>query len=320
LVSSAKRPIIFIVGSTAVGKTATALQLAEHLGTEIIGADSMQIYEYMDIGTGKPTPPERARVRHHLVDCVHPSESYSVGRYREDAGAVLDRLHGQGKVPMVVGGTGLYIRALTDGLFEGPEADPPLRNRLKESALTRGPNALYEKLKAVDPVSSNKIHPNDERRLIRALEVYEITGRPISELQEEHRRQTEAQYQYLMYGLTVSRNRLYPMIEARVDRMIERGLVDEVRSLLAMGVDKDAVSMQGLGYKQLMPFITHELPLENAVEHIKQETRRFAKRQITWFKADSRIQWIDLGSFRSVYAAVEHLIERVDRALAERVR
>ncbi len=317
---SAKRPIVFLIGPTAVGKTETAMQLAEHLATEIVGADSMQIYEYMDIGTGKPTPSERARVRHHLVDCVHPSETYSVGRYRKDAGAVIDQLHEAGKVPLVVGGTGLYIRALTDGLFEGPEADSFVRNHLKGIASTRGTNALYEKLKSVDPVSSRKIHPNDARRLIRALEVHAITGRPISELQEEHRRQTEARYHYLMYGLTVSRNRLYPIIEARVDRMIELGLVDEVRSLVAMGIDKDAISMQGLGYKQLMPFMAHEMSLEQAVENIKQETRHFAKRQLTWFRAESRIQWIDLGSFQSHYGAVEHLIQRTDKALGDRVR
>jgi len=310
-----RKPILFLVGPTAIGKTAFAIELAEHLGTEIIGADSMQIYQYMDIGTGKPTKQERDRVCHHLVDFIHPSEPFSVGRYRREACDVIDRMHAAGQVSLVVGGTGLYIRSLTNGLFDGPEADPKIRSYFKELAATKGRNALYDELKSVDPKSARKIHPNDERRLIRALEVYRITGRPISELQEEQKAHLESQYRFILFGLTMSRNKLYTVIEKRIDKMIRQGLVDEVRSLLAMGVDEQAISMQGLGYKEIIPVILRKEPLRDAVELLKKETRHFAKRQFTWFKAEPGLHWLDIGAFPSGAEAVHSLINLVDQAL-----
>ena len=311
-----RKPILLLVGPTAVGKTAFGIRLAAHLDTEIIGADSMQIYRFMDIGTGKPTLAERAQVVHHLVDFVHPSESYSAGRFIADAMPMIHDLHQRRKVPLIVGGTGLYIRTLTDGLFTGPQADEEVRKRLKELALKDGPNILHQKLEEVDPVSAKRIHPNDKRRLIRALEVHEITGQPISTLQEEQRSSHRAAYRFIPFGLTVSRNRLYTIIEDRVDRMIEMGLVDEVRSLLKMGIEPSAVSMQGLGYKEMIPVITGGRKLEEAIELLKKETRHFAKRQMTWFGADKRIQWIDIGSFRSRNTAAEFLFTETDRILA----
>jgi tRNA dimethylallyltransferase len=315
MVLSNKQVILFIIGPTAVGKTEFGIRLAQHLDSEIVGADSMQIYKYMDIGTGKPVPEERTQAKHHLIDFVHPEDGYSVGHYKKDSDAVIGELHDMGKIPIVVGGTGLYIRSITDGLFEGPEADPDLRKLLKETALNEGANSLYNQLKRVDPVATKRIHPNDERRLVRALEVYRITGKPISELQEEQRAMIEEQYRFVMIGLNNSRNRLYADIENRVDRMIEKGLVDEVRSLLKMGVREDAVSMQGLGYKELIPYLKKERPLEKAVKILKQETRHFAKRQITWFKADQRIQWLDIGVFETRGKAIRSMIDLVDQQL-----
>jgi tRNA dimethylallyltransferase len=315
MVLSNKQVILFIIGPTAVGKTEFGIRLAQHLDSEIIGADSMQIYRYMDIGTGKPAPEECALAKHHLIDFVHPEERYSVGQYKKDSDAVIEGLHGMGKIPIVVGGTGLYIRSITDGLFEGPEADPELRKSLKETALNEGTNSLHHQLKRVDPVASKRIHPNDERRLVRALEVYRITGKPISELQEEQRALIEEQYRFVMIGLNNSRNKLYMEIESRIDRMMEKGLVGEVRSLLKMGIKEDAVSMQGLGYKELIPYLKKERPLKTAVEILKQETRHFAKRQITWFKTEQRIQWLDIGTFKSREGAILSMIDLVERQL-----
>jgi tRNA dimethylallyltransferase len=275
----------------------------------------MQIYQYMDIGTGKPTPEERSLVQHHLVDYIHPAEHYSAGRYKKDADDVLKNLHDEEKIPIVVGGTGLYIRAVTHGIFEGPEADHNLRNRLKEKALKDGLNSLYQKLKVDDPESSNKIHPNDERRIIRALEVLEITGKPISTLQKEQRIRREQRYRYVMFGLTTSRNKLYVTIENRVDQMIEKGLINEVKGLLKMGVKEDAVSMQGLGYKEIIPYLRKERSLERAVDVLKQETRHFAKRQFTWFKAEPRIRWFDTGAFKTREGAVHSFIDSAEREL-----
>lgn len=257
----------------------------------------MQVYQEMDIGTSKPTPHERLLVRHHLVDFVHPSESYSVGRFQKDADAVIRQLHDTGKVPLVVGGTGLYVRALTHGLFEGPEADPGLRKRLKDLALKQGPNALYEKLKQADTESAKRIHPNDERRLIRAIEVHELTGKTISALQGEQKALREGQYRIVMIGLTTSRNRLYAKIETRVERMMEMGLVNEVKKLLEMGVSEDSVSMQGLGYKEIIAYLKKKTTLNEAVNILKQETRHFAKHQMTWFKAEPRIQWLEISAY-----------------------
>jgi len=316
---SSKKTILFLVGPTAVGKTEHGIRLAQRLNTEIVSADSMQIYQYMDIGTGKPTLKERSLVRHHLVDFVHPTEAYSVGRYKKDADAVIQTLHHAGKIPLVIGGTGLYIRALTDGLFEGPEADADLRKRFKDLALKEGSNALYERLKGVDPESSNRIHPNDERRLIRALEVFEITGKPISILQKEEKKIREEEYRIIMIGLTTSRNRLYLNIENRVDRMIAMGLVNEVKNLLKMGVPMDSVSMQGLGYKEILPYLKKQITLNQSVEILKQETRHFAKHQMTWFKAEPRIQWLDIGTSGSLENSLEILIHLVQKNLNDLV-
>ncbi len=304
-----QKTLFFLVGPTAVGKTEFGIRLAEYLGTEIVSADSMQIYRYMDIGTGKATPQQRARVPHHLLDMIHPAERYSVGHYRRDAEEVIRTLHSQGKIPVIVGGTGLYVRSLTDGLFEGPRADPALRENLKEIAFKEGLHALHLRLKTVDPDSAKKIHPHDERRLIRALEVFHLTGKPISRLQEEYRAGIQSRYRCILFGLSLSRNKLYSIIEERIDRMIEKGLVDEVRSLLAMGVRGDSISMQGLGYKEMVPVIRGERRLDEAITILKKETRHFAKRQFTWFSADPRIRWFDTGVFRSREEAISSFIQ-----------
>ena len=299
-----------------MGKTALALELARYLGTEIVGADSMQVYRHMVIGTGQPTAEQRRAVPHHLVDYVHPTEPYSAGRYKVDAEAVLERLLAEDRVPLVVGGTGLYVRVLVQGLFQGPPAVPALRRRLKEFARTEGLNALFSRLKQVDPSAADRIHPHDERRLIRALEVYEVTGRPISALQEEERLRQAARFRPIIVGLTMSRNRLYERIDRRVDAMIRAGLVQEVRALLEMGVPPDATSMQGLGYKEMIPYLEGQARLEQAVQTLKQATRHYAKRQLTWFRADPSVHWLDVGTGSSPTDAAGMLVNLAERLLA----
>ncbi|RLB06204.1 MAG: tRNA (adenosine(37)-N6)-dimethylallyltransferase MiaA [Deltaproteobacteria bacterium] len=285
--------ILVITGPTASGKSALALEVARHFGGEIINADSMQVYKYMDIGTAKPSAEERKLVEHHLIDILYPDETFSAALFREEAQGVIARLQREGKRAVVAGGTGLYIKALTSGLIKGGEVDDTIRGRLQLEAQSKeGRQHLYQRLSEVDPITASKLHPHDTYRVIRALEVYERTGHPISALRREHLFQ-EQPYKVLKIGLIMERKELYRRIDQRVDEMIQRGLKDEVRRLLEMGYSPSLKTMQALGYKQMVEHLLGGCDLSEAVRRIKRDTRRYAKRQITWFGADAQIHWAE---------------------------
>lgn len=285
--------LLCILGPTAVGKTELALSIADRIGGEIISVDSRQIYRYMDIGTAKPTPEQLNLVPHHMIDCVTPDETFSVADYQKGADRAIEEIHQRGKVPMLVGGSGLYFRAVVDGIFQGPQADTSFRHELRQEAEELGIQHLYNRLESVDPEAAARIHHNDLIRIIRALEVYEKSGKRISELQKQWKH-SEPRYDFAAFGLTRPRSELYKRIEARVDQMMTQGLLDEVRSLSKYS--RDLPSMNCLGYKELFSFLDGQCDLDEAIRLIKRNTRRFAKRQLTWFKKDKRIRWIDLST------------------------
>jgi tRNA dimethylallyltransferase len=289
-----KPRLICIVGPTGVGKTGMALELAGRWCGEIVSADSMQVYRYMDIGTAKPTPEERARIPYHLLDVVDPDEPFDASRYIELAHGAIGRLQRQGKPVFIVGGTGLYIRVLLGGLIDGPGADAVLRRELKEEMKRFGKEQLHERLRAGDPRAAARIHPHDGIRIVRALEVLELTGRSIVEHQQEHRFR-EAPYEALRIGLGLDRERLNDRIDRRADQMVAKGFAQEVRRLLDMGYGESLKSMQSLGYRHMVSFLAGRRSLEEAVRMIKRDTRRYAKRQMTWFAADRQIGWLDPG-------------------------
>ena len=286
--------VIGIVGPTATGKTAVGIELARRLDGEIISADSMAVYKGMDIGTAKPTPEERAGTVFHLIDVVFPDEDFSAAEFKRLAEEAIADVLGRGKQPIIVGGTGLYIRVLTRGL-NIPAAPPSrdLREQLRAEASRFGNEALLERLRAVDPETAGRLHPNDQKRIIRALEVHALTGLPISHLHATAGT-TEVAYHVRMYGLSMSRPALYVSIERRVDEQIEAGLVEEIRSLLDKGYSPELPAMKGLGYKQIAAYLRGECDLQTAVDLLKRDTRRFAKRQFTWFRAEPGIRWIDV--------------------------
>ena len=289
-----KPRLICILGPTGVGKTAMALELADRWGGEIVSADSMQVYRHMDIGTAKPTPHERKRIPHHLLDVVNPDEPFDVSLYIRLANGIIADLHRGERPVFVVGGTGLYIRALLGGLIDGPGVDEVLRRELKEEMKSFGKEHLYEILRARDGRAAAQIHPHDGIRIIRALEVLELTGRSIVAHQQEHHFR-EAPYEALRIGLGLDRERLSDRIDRRTDRMIAEGFVEEVRRLLDMGYTESLQSMQSLGYRNMVSFLAGRQSLEEAVRLIKRDTRRYAKRQMTWFAADREVGWLDPG-------------------------
>jgi tRNA dimethylallyltransferase len=285
-----KPKIVIVLGPTAVGKTELALAVAPKVNAEIVNADSQQVYRYLDIGTGKPSKPERERVRHHLIDVVNPDEDFNAARYRQLAAASIDEIHKRGAKVLVSGGTGLYLKALTGGLFSGPGQDTELRANLEREIAQIGLAALYDRLIAIDPGANTKIHPNDRQRIIRALEVYQSTGRPLSEWQNEHRFQEEA-FQVLKIGLARARAELYDLINRRSESMIRAGLLDEVRGLMERGYELDLKPLRSVGYRQMGEVIEGIKGLPEAMAEMKQETRRLAKRQLTWFRSDPEIRW-----------------------------
>jgi len=285
-----KPKIVIVLGPTAVGKTELALAVAPKVNAEIVNADSQQVYRYLDIGTGKPSKPERERVRHHLIDVVNPDEDFNAARYRQLAAASIDEIHKRGAKVLVSGGTGLYLKALTGGLFSGPSQDTELRANLEREIAQIGLAALYDRLIAIDPGANTKIHPNDRQRIIRGLEVYQSTGRPLSEWQNEHRFQEEA-FQVLKIGLERARAELYDLINRRSESMIRAGLLDEVRGLMERGYELDLKPLRSVGYRQMGEVIEGIKGLPEAMAEMKQETRRLAKRQLTWFRSDPEIRW-----------------------------
>lgn len=283
--------LVAVIGPTASGKSALALRLARALRGEILNADSMQVYRRMDIGTAKPSAEERRLIPHHLIDILDPDQDYSAFLFREQAGPIIARLHKEGTPILVVGGTGLYLKALTRGLFASPGADPELRRKLKGRAAREGVSALYGELSEVDPAAAARIHPGDLLRIVRALEVYFQTRRPISEFQVAHGFQ-EKPYETLKIGLSRDREDLYRRIDLRVDRMIADGWVEEVRTLLRSGYSRELKAMNALGYRHLASHLCGGEGFKQTVEAIKRDTRRFAKRQLTWFRTDGEVCWL----------------------------
>jgi tRNA dimethylallyltransferase len=281
--------VIILLGPTGVGKTGISILLAKELDTEIIGADAMQIYRHMDIGTAKPTPEERAVIKHHMIDIVDPWCSFSAGQYIAAVTPIIERLCKKGKIPIIVGGTGLYIKAMTRGIFSGPSADWTLREKLL-SMEEEKEGSLYAYLTKLDPAAANKISQNDTRRTIRALEVFLKSDTSISEMQRELTRPLP--YEFIKIGLTRDRKELYGLIENRVTMMIESGLIEEVKNILKM--DPDRTPMQAIGYKEIALYLKNEISLDEAIALIKRGTRRYAKRQFTWFRKEENIHWIDL--------------------------
>ena len=286
-----KPKLIVICGPTGAGKTSAAIEIAGEFKGEIINADSMQIYRYMDIGTAKPTPDEQARVKHHMIDIVYPDESFDAAMYAKMAREIIMKLDRQEVVSFVVGGTGFYIKALLYGLFMEGQSDLNIRERLKAEAAVHGAAFLHTRLSKCDPLSAENIHPNDTYRIIRALELYEMTGKSISEYHEEHRFADEL-FKVLTIGLDINREILYDRINSRVDAMIDAGFVDEVKGLLDKGYSESLKPMQSIGYRHLTDYIKGRLTWDKALLTLKRDTRRYAKRQLTWFKADLRIAWI----------------------------
>ncbi|NLM74645.1 MAG: tRNA (adenosine(37)-N6)-dimethylallyltransferase MiaA [Clostridiaceae bacterium] len=302
--------VIVIAGPTASGKTDLAIKLALQINGEIISADSMQIYRGMDIGTAKPTLEERQGIPHYLIDIVDPDEEYSVAHFQRDAKIRIKDILNRGKIPIVSGGTGLYINSLVYNItFSETIADWEYRKQLEEMAEEKGPEALHRLLQEVDPISAEKIHPNNVKRVIRALEVYKTTGRPISEHQLESRKE-KPEYDYKIFGLEMDRSILYERINRRAEKMIEMGLYEEVKGLLEK-YSPDLVSLQGIGYKEIISAIQGECSLEEAVEKIKLNTRHLAKRQMTWFRKTENLQWINIGE-TDTWAIIKKLADSLN--------
>lgn len=294
---SIKEPLIILTGPTAVGKTALSVSLAKAIGGEIISADSMQVYRHMDIGSAKVTKEEMHGVPHHLIDVLEPTEEFNVVLFQQMARQAVEEIRGRGHIPILVGGTGFYIQALLYDIdFTENDEDTALRRSLEELAKREGPEALYERLRAVDPESCESIHAHNIKRVIRAIEFYEKTGKKISAHNREQR-QNSPSYRSAYFVLTDDRDTVYRRIDARVDLMIELGLVEEVRALQAMGCHRGMVSMQGLGYKEILSYLEGEISLEEAVYLIKRDTRHFAKRQLTWFRREKEVIWIEKNDF-----------------------
>lgn len=289
--------MIVLTGPTAVGKTALSIALAKRIDGEIISADSMQVYKYMDIGSAKISKEEMQGVPHHLINVLMPEDEFNVCRFQKMAREALSGIYERGHIPIVAGGTGFYIQALLYDIdFSAEEDHSSVREKLEETAVKKGSEYLHEYLKQVDTASADAIHPNNVKRIIRALEFYELNGYPISEHNRKER-QKEAAYDYCYFVLNDDREVLYQKIDKRVDAMIAHGLVKEVQTLKEMGYHKDMVSMQGLGYKEILAYLNGECSLEEAVYLIKRDTRHFAKRQLTWFRREKNVIWIDKPSF-----------------------
>lgn len=284
-------PVILLAGPTAVGKTQLALEIAHRLGTEIINCDSMQVYRYMEIGTAKPTPEERALVPHHLLDVADPDEPFDAARYAELARPVIESLQNRGKMPLVVGGTGLYMKVLTRGICPAAPRDPAIREQLRRELEEHGLERLHQELGRVDPEAGRRLHPHDRQRVLRALEVQRLTGTPLSCWQSQHRFQ-QTIYRTVKIFLYRDRNVLYERINRRVRQMLEQGLVAEVRRLLAMGYGPELKSMQAVGYKQLAAHLLGACPLASAVSDMERATRHYARRQLTWFRGDPEFRWV----------------------------
>lgn len=292
------KPLVILAGPTAVGKTELSIRLAKRINGAIISADSMQVYKYMDIGSAKIMPDEMEGVKHYLIDELDPSDEFNIVRFQQMAKDALKEIYANGQIPIVAGGTGFYIQALLYDIdFTHQDSDEAFRKEMADYAAEYGAEALHEKLKEIDPVSYKTIHANNTKRVIRALEYYRMAGQPIA-AHNEQEHQKVSPYNFAYFVLTDDRKHLYDRIDYRVDLMMKKGLVDEVKKLYDMGYHKDMVSMQGLGYKELLSYLNGECSLEEAVYIIKRETRHFAKRQLTWFRRERDVIWLDKSAYQ----------------------
>ena len=313
-----KQPLLILTGPTAVGKTALSVRLAKAVDGEIISADSMQVYRHMDIGSAKVTREEMDGVAHHLIDVLEPSEDFNVVTFQTLAKKALEEIYSRGKIPVIVGGTGFYIQALLYDIdFKENEEGSPVRRELEELALRegeKGPQILHAMLAEIDPASAAEIHQNNVKRVIRAIEYYRQTGEKIS-VHNAAMRQKESPYNFLYYVLNTDRAKLYERIDRRVDLMLKQGLVEEVKALKAMGCHRGQTSMQGLGYKEILDYLEGKCTLEEAVYILKRDTRHFAKRQLTWFKRERDVHWLNLPDFHNDPALVlEKILEDCETA------
>lgn len=310
-----KKPLIILTGPTAVGKTRLSIGLAKELNGEIISADSMQVYRHMDIGSAKIKPNEMEGITHYLVDILEPDEEFHVARFQQMAKEAMEEIYAKGKIPIIVGGTGFYIQALLYDIdFTKGEEDSAYREELLTLSKERGADYLHKMLENLDPKSAAEIHANNVKRVIRALEFYKQTGTPISAHNEEER-QKESPYDFRYFVLTDERQILYDRIDKRVDQMVEEGLVEEVAHLRDLGYHREMVSMQGLGYKEILAYLDGECTLEEAIYTIKRDTRHFAKRQLTWFRRERDVTWIEKGAYNRKEEAI---LEACVRAWKER--
>jgi len=301
--------LIIVVGPTGIGKTSAGIRLARHFGGEIISADSMQIYRHMDIGTAKPTAQEQSQARHHLVDIVDPDESFDAARFADVARRAIARLQERGKVPVIVGGTGFYIKALLHGLYPAPAPDPVLRERLRSELDQEGAVVLHTRLASLDPLAAERIHPNDSYRLLRALETVMGTGRTLSEWQQDHGF-PPSPYRFFRIGLEMERPAMYARINARVEQMVQAGLLSEVQGLLDMGYGPELKAMQSLGYRHMTAHLLDGLRWAEAVGTMQRDTRRYAKRQLTWFKRETKTTWIAPGNLVRLLPEVASFLNR----------
>lgn len=303
-----KRPLFILVGPTAIGKTSLSVDLARKLNGEIISADSMQIYKGMDIGTAKIRDEEKKGVNHYLIDEIFPDIEFSVSDFQEKANEYIDKVLKEDKLPMIVGGTGLYINSLIYDLnFSVSISNWELRDKYTELAKVHGNQYIHDELRLVDPVSADRIHVNDTKRVTRALEVYNETGKPMAEYYKDFRKPND-EFDIVMIGLKMDREKLYERINKRVDIMLEQGLIEEVQSLLDKGYDENLTSMQAIGYKEVIDYLKGNVSLEETIESIKQGSRRYAKRQITWFRKEERVHWIDLDEIKDKDYLTEYII------------
>ncbi|MFY9113932.1 MAG: tRNA (adenosine(37)-N6)-dimethylallyltransferase MiaA [Dethiobacteria bacterium] len=301
--------LMVIVGPTAIGKSRLALEIAPKIDGEIVSADSAQVYRYLNIGTAKPSRLEQKKVRHHLIDIIDPARQFSVAHYQKLARNVIPEIFARGRRPIIVGGTGLYVKSITDGyVFSSSGRNKELRERLNKIAVEKGSKYLHHQLKEKDPESALRIHPRDKRRIIRALEVYYTEGRRISK-QWQETREHKPRYRFVMVGLTLNRDELYARINRRTDDMIKNGFIEEVETLL-MKYSKEAPGLQILGYRQLVNYLEGHCTLEESMETIKKETRNYAKRQFTWFRRDERIHWFDTRRIN-----IDDFVENINSSL-----
>ncbi len=307
-----KKPLIVITGPTASGKTSLAVALAKKINGEIISGDSMQVYKKMDIGTAKVTEEEKQGIAHYMIDEFEPDQECSVALFQKKVKGYIEAIYSRGKIPMIVGGTGFYIRAIThDIAFEEMATDTSIRDELMALARTRGVDYLHQKLEEVDPLSAQNIHKNNIQRVVRALEYYRQTGKPISSHNEKEKSR-ETPYNLVFFGLNMDRELLYSRVDERVDQMIQEGLLDEVKKLYDKGYSKDLPSMRGIGYKEFFPYFENENSLETSIETLKQNTRHYAKRQLTWLRNQVSPIWIDVDQYDfNRERLLERLLEHV---------